>query len=153
MSSLAFGAVAALAAGRQKEAATFADELLALHPAGRAGPPQRFNVIFDLAVALCELGRPEAVLDEAALAEVRTLWLDAAEAYARDELTRAADIYERSGALPFEAFARLRAAEQLVAEGRRAEAEDQLRRSLAFWRSVEATHYIREGEALLAAAS
>ena len=49
-----------------------------------------------------------------------------------------------------EALARLRAAEQLVAEDRRAEADEQLQRSLAFWRSVGATRYIREGEALLA---
>jgi hypothetical protein len=51
------------------------------------------------------------------------------------------------------AHARLRAVEQLLAEGRRAEADEQLRRSLAFWKSVRATRYIREGEALLAAAS
>ena len=52
-----------------------------------------------------------------------------------------------------EAFARLRAAEQLLAEGRRAEADDQLHESLAFWRSVRASRYVREGEALLAAVS
>ena len=57
------------------------------------------------------------------------------------------------GDAELEALARLRAAEQLIAEGRRAEADEQLQRSLAFWRSVGATRYIREGEALLAAAS
>jgi hypothetical protein len=46
----------------------------------------------------------------------------------------------------------LRAAEALVREGRRSEADDELKRSLAFWRSVGATAYVREGEALLAAA-
>ncbi len=46
---------------------------------------------------------------------------------------------------------RLRAAERLVADGRRAEADVQLQKALAFYRSVGATRYIREGEALLAA--
>jgi hypothetical protein len=49
-----------------------------------------------------------------------------------------------------EAFFRLRAAEQLVAEGRRAEADEQLRPALAFYRGVGANRYVREGEALLA---
>ena len=48
---------------------------------------------------------------------------------------------------------RLRSAEQLVHEGRRAEADEQLRRALAFYRSVGATRWIREGEALLAASA
>jgi hypothetical protein len=45
----------------------------------------------------------------------------------------------------------LRAAGKLVAAGRRVEADEQLGRALAFFRSVGATRYIREGEALLAA--
>jgi thioredoxin-like negative regulator of GroEL len=63
------------------------------------------------------------------------------------------EIFREIGSVPEEAYARLRLAEQLVAEGRRAEADEQLRRSLAFWRSVGATRYVRRGEALLAAAS
>ena len=66
------------------------------------------------------------------------------------ELERAAEMFVQIGSMPDEARARLRAAEQLVASGRRAEADEQLQRSLAFWRSVGATRYIREGEALLA---
>jgi hypothetical protein len=54
------------------------------------------------------------------------------------------------GALPEEASARLRAAEAFVHDGRRAEADGELQRSLAFWRSVGATAYVREGETLLA---
>jgi len=46
--------------------------------------------------------------------------------------------------------ARLRAAKQLVEEGRRAEADAELNRALAFYREVGATTYVREGEALLA---
>jgi hypothetical protein len=54
------------------------------------------------------------------------------------------------GSVSFEMFYRLRAAEALVAEGRRAEADEQLRPALAFYRSVRATRYVQEGEALLA---
>ena len=52
---------------------------------------------------------------------------------------------------PVEALARVRAAKLLIAEGRRAEADEQLRRAIAFWRSVGATRYIRQAEKLLAA--
>jgi hypothetical protein len=61
-------------------------------------------------------------------------------------------LYAGIGALPDEASARLRAAEVLVREGRRAEADVELKQALAFWRSVGATAYVREAEALLAAA-
>ena len=54
--------------------------------------------------------------------------------------------------VPDEASARLCAAEALVREGRRAEADTELNLALAFWRSVGATAYVREAEALLAAA-
>jgi hypothetical protein len=61
-----------------------------------------------------------------------------------------AEIYAETGSLPDEAFARLRAAEVLIGEGRRAQGDQELQRALAFYRSVNATAYIREGEALLA---
>ena len=53
------------------------------------------------------------------------------------------------GARPDEAFARLRAAEAMAAAGRRPEADVQLERALAFYRSVGATVYVREAEAPL----
>src|SRR5439155_11451121 len=57
------------------------------------------------------------------------------------------------GAVTQEAWFRLRSAEQLVHKGRRAEADEQLRPAPAFYRSVGATRWIREGEALLAASA
>ena len=69
------------------------------------------------------------------------------------DLRGAADVLAEIGAPPSEAFFRLRAAEALVAEGRRAEADEQLRPALAFYRGVGATRYVREGEALLAASA
>jgi hypothetical protein len=74
-------------------------------------------------------------------------------AIARGDLVGAADILQASGAAALEAHARLRAAGRLTADGRHAEAEEQLQRALAYYRSVGATRYIREGERLLAAAS
>ena len=52
-----------------------------------------------------------------------------------------------------EAYARLRAAKQLVEVGSRAEADAELTRALVFYREVGAKGYVREGEALLAASA
>lgn len=80
-----------------------------------------------------------------------TPWTRAAGSILAGELEQAADMLEEIGDRPGEAEVRLRAAAALVAAGRRAEADVQLTKALAFCRSVGATRYIREGEALLAA--
>ena len=80
-------------------------------------------------------------------------WLLAAVAYAEGDLGRAAEILSDIGARTEEARVRLSAAVQQVAAGRRAEAEPELRQSLAFWRSVGAAAYVCEGEGLLAASA
>ncbi len=72
-----------------------------------------------------------------------TPWDDAADAILDGRWSDAADTYERIGARPFAALAALRAAE--------AGALEHLERSLAFWRDIGATRYIRQGEMLLAA--
>ena len=74
-----------------------------------------------------------------------------AAAVLEGDFARAADISAQDGWLVDEAELRLRAAEALVDAGRRADADVQLQRALAFYRSVSATRFIREGEALLAA--
>ena len=51
-----------------------------------------------------------------------------------------------------EGFARLEAAEKLVAKRRRAEADEQLMKALASSHPLGATRYIRQAEALLSAA-
>ncbi len=79
-----------------------------------------------------------------------TKWTEAARAVLRGDFLKGADVLHAIGNAELESLARLRAAEQLVADGRRADADEQLQRSLAFWRSVDATRYIRQGEALLA---
>jgi len=80
-----------------------------------------------------------------------TPWTLAAAAILAGALEQAAEILEEIGDRPDEAEVRLRAAAALVAAGRRAEADAQLAKALAFYRSVGATRFIREGEALLAA--
>ena len=79
-----------------------------------------------------------------------TKWTEAAGASLRGDVVQAADLLHEIGDAELESLARLRAARRLVAEGRRAEADEQLQRSLAFWRSVGATRYIRQAEELLA---
>jgi hypothetical protein len=54
------------------------------------------------------------------------------------------------GAVSSEASARLLLAGALLQEHRRSEADVELQRALTFYRSVGATRYIREGEALRA---
>jgi hypothetical protein len=86
-------------------------------------------------------------------ATISTRWLDAARAYGSGAFEEAADIYVEIGSVPDEAYARLRAAEALIEAGRRVEADAQLQRALAFYRSVGATAYITEGESLFAASA
>jgi class 3 adenylate cyclase/tetratricopeptide (TPR) repeat protein len=108
----------------------------------------------DAAVAVTVLGRQEEYL--AAVQDGnpgRSAWRRAAVALFSGNPTGAADIYAEIGSGPDEAYARLRAAELFLGEGRRAEADHQLERALAFWRAAGATVYVREGEALLAEAS
>jgi class 3 adenylate cyclase/tetratricopeptide (TPR) repeat protein len=76
---------------------------------------------------------------------------DAALAAADGEFLRAAEGYARHGSVYEEARARVLGAEQLVAEGRRAEADAQLERALEIFRSLGANRDIREAEALLTA--
>jgi hypothetical protein len=106
-----------------------------------------------LAVVLTALGRRDEVEPVIETAAISTRWLDAARAYAAGAFEEAADVYAEIGALPDEAFARLRGAETLVDAGRRVDADAQLQRALAFYRAVGATAYTREGEALLAASA
>src|SRR2546423_4099988 len=99
------------------------------------------------------LGREAELVEVAERESFKSPWLRSALAVASRDFRAAADIHDEMGIVAHEAFFRLRAAEQLVAEGRRAEADEQLRPALAFYRSVGAARYVREGEALLAASA
>jgi hypothetical protein len=78
------------------------------------------------------------------------LHVDAAEAIARGDFLAAADIFNRMGSLPNEAWARQRAAARPIDSKGGPDAHEQLNAALRFWRLVAATRYIRESEALFA---
>jgi hypothetical protein len=80
-------------------------------------------------------------------------WYVAARALIDQEFVAAAEVLDSMGAARSAAQVRLRAGQELARTGRRAEADDQLRRALSFFRSVDATRFIREAEALLAASA
>jgi tetratricopeptide (TPR) repeat protein len=106
----------------------------------------------DAAFVVPLIGGEEPFLEGLADVGAPSPWRKAALAYVSGDPRTAADIYGGMGVGPEEAFSRLRAAELLVREGRRAEADTELERALAFWRTAGATAYVREGEALLAQA-
>jgi len=106
-----------------------------------------------LAWAARQVGAEDELLPVIARERFRSPWAHAAEAVVGGDFRGAADVLAPIGAADGEAFYRLRAAEALVAEGRQAEADEQLRPALAFYGSVGATRYVREGEALLAASA
>ena len=138
--SLAFGAFVHAELGEVARGRTLLDELepghyissvpLAFFAAARLEMAEEFRA----ATREFEHGTP---WDRAADAVLDRRWVDAASAY--DEI----------GARPFAALASLRAAAAFAAQGKRAEANDQLSRASQFWRSVGAKRYIREGEVLL----
>jgi class 3 adenylate cyclase len=107
------------------------------------------TLIVDAAWAMHDLGLGEEYRPLLELSRDRP-WAAAGLAICAGDFRRAADALTEIGYRPGEAYARLRAAKQLVEEGKRAEADAQLTPALAFWREVGATRYVREGEALLA---
>jgi class 3 adenylate cyclase/tetratricopeptide (TPR) repeat protein len=100
--------------------------------------------------ALAELMGPETVRRLMATLP-NTPWRRAVNAVLDDDPAAAAEICGEHGMLPEEALMRLGAAEKLVREGRRNEADVQLDRALTLFRSMGATRYVREAEALLTA--
>jgi hypothetical protein len=123
--------------GRVDEAATLASELVS-GPAGHAACPPAI----ELAWAAERLGNADPVRAWVDRIAYPSLWTDAARAILDGELERAADLFVEIGSLPDEARARLRAGDA-----------DNVEKALAFYRSVGATRYIRQAEALLAASA
>jgi tetratricopeptide (TPR) repeat protein len=132
--------------GREQESAAVLDEAL------EEGLRELLHLL-ECGVALVWLGerfgRVADVRSAAAQAPLRSSWVEVAERYLDGDLTAAAERYDEIGARSDAAWARLAAAERLLDEGRRAEAEPQLAQALAFYRSVEATGHVRRAEALL----
>jgi class 3 adenylate cyclase/tetratricopeptide (TPR) repeat protein len=145
--ALALQAHALLVAGSVEEADGRASEVLALlaeHGVLVTNPDWSGG----LAIVLHDLGRGAELIELVAKVSPPTSWLQAAMAVAGGDFEEAAELYGEIGSLPDEAFARLRAAELLLQAGRRADAEDQLQRALAFCRKVEAVAHLRQAMAL-----
>jgi class 3 adenylate cyclase/tetratricopeptide (TPR) repeat protein len=149
--SLALHAHVLFIVGRRAEALEIVDELLDRLRKTTTALPSQWTLPF--VFVLCAAGRGADLERVAADANMPTRWLKAALAYKDGDLSGGADILAEMGAIGDEAFVRLRAAEALVREGRRAEANVQLQQALAFYRSVGATAYAREAEQLLAASA
>jgi hypothetical protein len=79
-------------------------------------------------------------------------WAEVVRAYAAGDFLAAADILQEVGSKPDGAEARAFAAEHLAAVGRGEAAEEQRRRALYFYRSVDAACFVQRCEALLEAA-
>jgi class 3 adenylate cyclase/tetratricopeptide (TPR) repeat protein len=148
---LVFGARALVEAGRRPEAEVLVREL---DLANRASQVLAFSAAsVDFPFVLLELDHVNELDAATRWLAAPVPWVEAAQAYVRRDFVQAADVYAQIGSSVDEAHARLRAAEQLVAAGRRQEADVELRRALSFWRRVGAARYVREGEALLAASA
>jgi class 3 adenylate cyclase/tetratricopeptide (TPR) repeat protein len=138
-------------AGRSSEAEALLDELFERVRSNGTGAGGEWLV--PLAFAAAATGEADRVEPVLAAATNETPWVRAARAYAARSFIEAAETLGEIEAVPKEAFSRLRAAEALVEAGRRAEADVQLERALSFYRSVGATTYIAQAEALFAASA
>jgi class 3 adenylate cyclase len=136
--------------GDLQHAATLADELLALLRAER-GIGWANDILHVLAWILTALGRERELIE--VLPKVDVPWVYAAMSFASGNLRAAADACGAMGAVTEEARDRLWLAGALIEQNRRSEADVEMRRALAFYRSVGATRYIREAEGLLAASA
>jgi tetratricopeptide (TPR) repeat protein len=147
--ALALHAWALQKRGRVQDADAAADTLSELV---LKNPLSILTAVPAISVVLVEFGRGDLVLSALADLKVPAV-VEVARLYASGEFVSAADEYERLDRAFLAAHARLRAAEVLLDERRRDEADAQLNRALALFRAAGATAFIREGEALLAAAT
>jgi class 3 adenylate cyclase/tetratricopeptide (TPR) repeat protein len=142
LGTLADAALMYVKLGRLEDARSLADELLAVNPRGST----------ELTLVADRLGLSAAIaraFDDAPFERRRDAMRRAA---AQQRFEDAAKIAARIGERALAADLHLAAAEALLETGRSEEAHAQLDRALAFYRSVGATRFIRDAEALLKAA-
>ncbi len=148
--ALATAALCGLEIGDEGRAASLADRLLGDMRSSKLLAHWWF---LKFAFVLVGLGRSAEVGPAAAGFPTPTRWLEAATSYAAGDLSAAGETLSTMGARPFEAYVRLRAAEELLGRGLRSVADEELRRALDFWHEVGASTYVRRGEALLPASA
>ena len=147
--ALAVSAHVLAAVGRADEAQPILSELFAT---GTADLRTVYESSTDCVLAAEILGRRDQVRQWLGTRR-DSPWFVVTQALADQEFVAAAEALDSMGAARSAAMARLRAAQELASCGRRADADDQLRQVLRFFRSVDATRFIREAEALLAASA
>lgn len=150
--ALAFAAEAQLELGQSAQAAALADELLAewsAHP----GREPRASWVVDLSLVLLRLGRGSDFVAALTPAAAYSRWVEASLALADGRASDASEIFASMGSRPCAALAQMEAGRLLASEGRRQEAVQRLEGAASFWRSVGATRYLNEAEALRAEAS
>jgi class 3 adenylate cyclase/tetratricopeptide (TPR) repeat protein len=121
-----------------------ADEALELIAEMNRLPTQYFSSLIDLGWVAHDLERPDLWSSQRS-----GLWADVGRLIADGELGAAADLLAEKGMRTEEAYARLRAAEELTGAQRAA----QLEPALAFYREVGARSYVVRAEALLPASA
>ena len=132
--------------GSSDEARALAVELIELAHAYPHETPWTLSFAFVISRTAVEL---EPEVREALEHAPPGPWKELAFVSLERDFVRAADIWGAGGSPTREAQVRLRAAEELIEAGLRAEGEEQALRALEFYRSVAATHYVERCEALL----
>lgn len=143
---LAMYATLLIAEGDDVRASSLLDEVIATGAFD-------YYLLLDFALAMADLGRSDEFGALLAPADLPLRWHDTGHAIGAGDFAAAAEGYARIGLRTYEAQARLRNARQLVAAGRRTQAEDELRLAIDFWRSVGATRSVGDAEALFAASA
>jgi predicted ATPase len=103
----------------------------------------------EFALVAEELGFLDVMRRKLAETDFEHMALAVTRPIADGRLVEAAEVATAQGARPLAAQIRVRAARALAEEGEIRAAEEQLEQALAFYRSVGATRYTREGEELL----
>jgi len=141
------GAVAMFAAhGFLEETQSLAQELVEL--AGRYPDDAVWSLPLEFLFSRLAIGF-ESEIREALEDAPPWPWKELAFACLDRDFVRAADMWAKGGSPTWEARLRLRAAEELMETGWRAEGEEQAAKAVAFYRSVDATFYVDRCEALL----
>jgi tetratricopeptide (TPR) repeat protein len=147
VAALSLSATAAAERGRLEESRALASEVIPMvRDFGAHGALVRLGVFAEQLGVVDDL---RAALAHGAGASAR-LWRQAIDLVLADELAAAADAVAGMGSPALEAFLRRHAGERLIADGRRDAGDVELERALAFYRSVEATHFIAQIEGELA---
>ena len=145
--SMEFEARTSLAVGDHGRASALANELL---DAWRSDGVPPAHESAGGAWLFTDLGRGPEFAEALERARAQTPWHEAARLVVAGDLAGAADRYAEIGSVPDEAYARLRAAAELVRSGRRSEADAQLRLALPVFAQLGATAWAAEAKALLA---